>query len=110
MVKARHQAGGPNPVQRQNPLKKTPEMLRPVVWGTDPTPGRIPLQPMVGGTDPTLRRSPTSIDVGGRADQEKCISIPQRMGIRLGADGTQRKDILMAVWVQQIKDMYLISS
>ena len=56
MVKVRQQAGGPDPVQRQNLSKKTPDTLRPVVGGTDPTPKKIPLLLMVGGIDPTPRK------------------------------------------------------
>ena len=100
MVKAWQQARGPDPVPRRNPLKKSPETLWPIVGGTNPSPGRIPLWPMVGGTDPTLRSSPTSVDIGGRADQERCI--PQWIGIRSKATRTQRTDILMAVGVQQM--------
>ena len=68
MVKARQEAGGPDPVQRRNPSKKTLETPRPVVGKIDSTLGRILLRPMVRGTDPTLRRSLMSVDVGGGTD------------------------------------------
>ena len=103
IVKARQQAGGPDPVQRQNPSKKT-QQTRPVVGGTDPILGRIPLQLMVGRIDPTPRMSLTSVDMGDRADQERCIPIPRWTRIRLEAAGTWQMDIAMAVGVQQTRD------
>ena len=79
MVKAHQQARGPNPVQRQNPSKKTLETLQPVVERIDPTPRRIPLWPMVGRTDLTSR-SLTSIDVGGGVNSKRRIPILRWIG------------------------------
>ena len=64
---------------------------------------------MVGGTDPTPRRSFTSVDVGGRADQERCISIPRWAGIIPEVAGTQRMDIPMAIGVQQMRDRPVVA-
>ena len=67
------QAGGPDPVQRQNPSKRIPETLRPMVGRTDPTLRRIPLQLVVGGTDPIPRRKSlgSKSRVGAITDLEK---------------------------------------
>ena len=120
MAKVWLQARGPDPVQRRNSSKKTLQTLRPVVgrtnptlgrislWpmvgGIDPTPERIPFWPIVRGTDPTLRMSLTSVDIGGGVDQEKCILILQRMGVRPKAARTRQTNVPIAVGVQQTED------
>ena len=108
-------------------MERIPEMLQPIVGGTDPTPRRILLglkskvgiitdlekgkksnpssypprrsQPMEHQGDPP-EKSPMSIDVGGRATQERCIPIPRWAGTRAVAVGTQQMDIPMVVGVQ----------
>ena len=45
--------------------------------------------------------------MGGGVDRERCIPIPQWMGIRPEAIGTRRTDIPMVVGVQQIEDRSL---
>ena len=101
-------------------------LLWPMVGGIDPTLSRIPLGSkskvgtlidLVNGENSYIfpypprqsrlveqqgdspGRSPTPVDVGGVADQERCIPILWRTGIRPEVAGIQQTDILMAVGV-----------
>ena len=106
-MKAWQQAGGPDP--KVKPFGEDPKNAPTCGWGNKPNLRKDPTPAHSWGNRPNPRRSPTSVNVGGRANQERCIPIPRRMGIRPEAIGTWRMNIPMAVGVQQTGDRPVVA-